>query len=72
MQIRLLRPSVHQLDLSSAELNWITSALGSFNSMAEGAENTDGLFRHLAAYCRDNGTARRAAERDGRISFYPA
>ena len=72
MQIRLLCPSVHQLDLSSAELNWITSALGSFNSMAEGAENTNDLFRCLATYCRDNGTARRPADGDGRTSFYPA
>ena len=65
--------AMHQLDLSSAELNWITTALKSLNSMADGAENTHDLFSRLEAYCDDNGTGRRPAGRDAyRNIFYPA
>lgn len=65
--------AIHQLDLSSTELNWVTAALGSLNSMADGAENTSDMFIRLDAYCDDNGTDRRRARRDTyRNSFYPA
>ena len=65
--------AIHQLELSSAELNWVTTALGSLNSKADGAENTCDLFNRLDVYCDDNGTDRRWARRDThRNSFYPA
>ena len=65
--------AVHELQLSSIELNWVTTALGSLHSMADGAENTCGLFNRLDVYCDDNGTDRRPLRRDAhRNSFYPA